>query len=57
MTNLPWVLVVNSFNDFGVAINAKIQASIGRVQASSRVRLPPSRTTASPARIPTISAG
>lgn len=39
MTNLPWVLVVNSFNDFGVAINAKIQASIGRVPEPSALAL------------------
>ena len=39
MTNLPWVLVVNSFGDFGVAINAKIQASIGNVPEPSALAL------------------
>lgn len=39
MTSLPWVLVVNSFNDFGVAINAKIQASIGNVPEPSALAL------------------
>lgn len=39
MTSQPWVLVVNSFNDFGVAINAKIQASINRVPEPSALAL------------------
>ena len=28
MSSNPWVLRVNDFNDFPVAINAKVQASI-----------------------------
>ncbi len=31
MTSNPWVLPVNSFDDFPTAINAKVQASIGQV--------------------------
>ena len=31
MTSNPWVLPVNSFDDFPTAINAKIQASVGQV--------------------------
>jgi uncharacterized protein YegL len=31
MTSNPWVLVVNNFADFPVAINAKVQASINNV--------------------------
>ena len=31
MTSNPWVLRVNDFNDFPVAINAKVQASISEV--------------------------
>lgn len=31
MTSNPWVLPVNSFDDFPTAINAKIQASVGNV--------------------------
>lgn len=31
MTSTPWALQVNSFNDFGVAINAKVQAIVNTV--------------------------
>ncbi|EKD98525.1 MAG: hypothetical protein ACD_23C00391G0002 [uncultured bacterium] len=31
MTSNPWVLPVNSFDDFPTAINAKVQASVGNV--------------------------
>ena len=31
MTSNPWVLRVNNFDDFPVAINAKVQASISEV--------------------------
>ena len=31
MTSNPWVLPVNSFDDFPTAINAKVQASVGQV--------------------------
>ncbi len=39
MTSNPWVLRVTDFNDFGVAMNAKIQASVGRVPEPSALAL------------------
>ncbi len=39
MTNTPWVLRVNSFDDFPVAINAKVQAIVNRVPEPGSVAL------------------
>lgn len=39
MTNAPWILRVNSFQDFPVAINAKVQAIVNRVPEPASVAL------------------
>lgn len=39
MTNAPWVLTVNNFADFPVAINAKVQAIVNRVPEPGSVAL------------------
>lgn len=39
MTSTPWVLAVNNFNDFPVAINAKVQAIVNRTPEPGSVAL------------------